>query len=190
MIGVPGLHYPSLRSRCSFWELPGQRASTPPTFLSPGSTQSPLHSFHSRGSYLGWLPSIPSHVDWELSEDLVPPTPSVLVHSIAPGTHEWLCHACYASEYVEERAGKPHLYAHTSADPQAEGLGGPCLHIQRRGCCVVPDHELCVGFAPMAPFNLDPLVFWTQSFWLSPSLSHFLRDATRRGPPIQAEPKE
>lgn len=66
-----------------------------------------------------------SHVDWELSADLVPSTPSVLVHSIAPGTHEWLCHACYASEYVEEGAGKPHLCAHTSADPQAEGLGGP-----------------------------------------------------------------
>lgn len=66
-----------------------------------------------------------SHVDWELSADLVPSTPSVLVHSIAPGTHEWLCHACYASEYVEEGAGKPHLCAHTSADPQAEGLGAP-----------------------------------------------------------------
>lgn len=50
--------------------------------------------------------------------------------------------------------------------------------------------NFCVGFTPMSSFSLDPLVFWTQSFWLSPSLSHFLRDSTRCGPPIQAELKD
>lgn len=93
------------------------------------------------------------------------------------------------SAWRRELASVACMHKHKSR-PKAEGPKGPLPTYPRRGCCLVPDPELCVGFAPVASFSLNPLVFWTQSFWLSPSLSHFLRDATRCDSPIQAEPKE
>lgn len=59
------------------------------------------------------------------------------------------------SAWRRELASVACMHKHKSR-PKAEGPKGPLPTYPRRGCCLVPDPELCVGFAPVASFSLNP----------------------------------
>lgn len=75
------------------------------------------------------------------------------------------------SAWRRELASVACMHKHKSR-PKAEGPKGPLPTYPRRGCCLVPDPELCVGFAPVASFSLNPPglldpEFLAQSFLVS-----------------------